>query len=81
MSDKSRKLYSHSHVYFPMWWQHNKHDQVCEKGLRWIYKSIRQAIDKVSQNIHKWMKNTSVSLLMLNKIDYIEMEFYLGHKT
>ena len=27
------------------------------------------------------MKNTSVSLLMLNKIDYIEMEFYLGHKT
>ena len=27
------------------------------------------------------MKNTSVSLLMLNKMDHIEMEFYLGHKN
>ena len=27
------------------------------------------------------MKNTFVSLLMLNKMDYIELEFYLGYKT
>ncbi len=51
------------------------------KGSGWIYKSNRQTIDKVNQNIHKWMKNTSVTLLIFNNLDHIEIEFYLGHKT
>jgi hypothetical protein len=79
-SHKSRNLYSHSHVYFPLCWQHNKQDQVCEKGLDEFINQIDKQLIRWTKT-YKWMKNTSVSLLMLNKIDYIEMEFYLEHKT